>query len=158
MALQILLNLSLAIIWMLLSSEFSFGSFFVGYGIGVLLLYIFRSFLKFDIYFTKIIAFAKLTLVFLKEMIIANLNVAKIVLSPKMKAKPGIIAYPTELKSRLEVTLLASLITLTPGTLVMSFSDDQKILYIHTLDIDSKEVVIASIKQTFEKGIQEVTD
>ncbi|CQR47931.1 Na(+)/H(+) antiporter subunit E [Paraliobacillus sp. PM-2] len=158
MPLQILLNLSLALIWMLLSSDFSFSTFFVGYVIGLAFLYLFRSFLHFNLYFTKIIAFAKLVLVFIKEMILANINVAKIVLSPKIKAKPGIIAYPTELSSDLEVTLLASLITLTPGTLVMSFSDDQKTLYVHTLDIDSKEEVIRSIKLTFEKGIMEVTD
>lgn len=158
MALQILLNLSLALIWMLLSNDYSFGTFIVGYFLGVILLYLFRSFLKVDIYFSKVVAFAKLVVIFIKEMIIANLNVAKIVLSPKMTAKPGIIAYPTELKSGIEVTLLASLITLTPGTLVMSFSDDQKTLYIHTLDIDNKEAVIAGIKETFEKGILEVTD
>ncbi|GGM19202.1 Na(+)/H(+) antiporter subunit E [Paraliobacillus quinghaiensis] len=158
MALQILLNLSLAVIWMLLSSQFTFSSFLIGYVLGILLLYVFRKILKFDIYFSKIIAFVRLVLVFIKEMIIANLNVAKIVLSPKMKAKPGIIAYPTELKSGFEVTLLASLITLTPGTLVMSFSDNQKTLYVHTLDIDSKEEVIAGIKSSFEKGILEVTD
>lgn len=158
MPLQILLNLSVALIWMLLSGQFSFASFLVGYVLGLLLLYLFRSFLKFNLYFTKIIAFAKLLLVFIKEMIVANVDVAKIVLSPKLNVRPGIIAYPTELTSGLEVTLLASLITLTPGTLVMSFSDDQKILYIHTLDIDSKEEVIAGIKSTFEKGIMEVTD
>ncbi|GAA5417323.1 Na(+)/H(+) antiporter subunit E [Paraliobacillus ryukyuensis] len=158
MPIQILLNLSIAIIWMLLSSHFSFSTFLVGYVIGLALLYLFKSFLKFDLYFTKIIAFVKLILVFIKEMIIANLNVAKIVLSPKLKAKPGIVAYPTELNSALQVTLLSSLITLTPGTLVMAFSDDRKTLYVHTIDIDSKEKVIESIKTTFEKGILEVTD
>ncbi len=157
MPLQILLNLSLALIWMLLSNDFSFSAFLVGYVISLAFLYLFRSFLQFDLYFTKIIASAKLLLVFIKEMVVANINVAKIVLSPKMKAKPGIIAYPTELKTGLEVTLLASLITLTPGTLVMSFSDDQQTLYIHTLNINSKKEVIAGIKTTFEKGILEVT-
>ncbi|WP_117160932.1 Na+/H+ antiporter subunit E [Paraliobacillus sp. X-1268] len=158
MALQILLNLSIALIWMLLTSQFTFSSFLIGYVIGVLLLYLFRRFLQFDIYFSKIIAFAKLVILFLKEMVIANIDVARIIITPRLKMNPGIIAYPTELKSGLEVTLLASLITLTPGTLVMAFSDDQKTLYIHTLDIDSKEAVVAGIKSTFEKGILEVTE
>ncbi|MCT2538199.1 Na+/H+ antiporter subunit E [Aquibacillus koreensis] len=157
MALQILLNIGLAIIWMLLTNHYSFSHFVIGYIVGVILLYIFRRFLQFDFYMSRVIAAIKLLLIFMKEMILSNIQVAMLILRPKLKMNPGVIAYPTELKSGLEVTLLSSLITLTPGTLVMAFSDDERTIYIHTLDIDDKDKIINEIKTNFEKVIMEVT-
>ncbi len=81
----------------------------------------------------------------------------KIVLSPKMNIEPGIVAVPTELESEWEVTLLASLISLTPGTLSMDFSEDSKILYIHSVHVPDREEAIKQIHDTFERAIKEVT-
>jgi multicomponent Na+:H+ antiporter subunit E len=48
------------------------------------------------------------------------------------------------------------LITLTPGTLSVDVSDDRKTLYIHVLEMNDREDVIASIKNGFEARIIEV--
>jgi multicomponent Na+:H+ antiporter subunit E len=53
--------------------------------------------------------------------------------------------------------VLSNLITLTPGTLVVDVSPDNKILYIHAIDIDDAKETIDSIKNTFEKAIMEVS-
>jgi multicomponent Na+:H+ antiporter subunit E len=158
MAFQILLNIGLAIIWMLLRNDFSPIEFFIGYVVGIALLYVLRRFLHFDFYFRRVIAIIKLILLFLWELVLANVDMAKIVLSPKLNIEPGIIAIPTKLKTDWEVTLLASLISLTPGTVSMYFSEDGKTIYVHSIHVPDKEAMIKQIRNTFERAIMEVTE
>ena len=68
-----------------------------------------------------------------------------------------IFALPTDLEQDWEITLLSSLITLTPGTIVLNVSDDQRILYIHAIDVNDVDEAIDSIKNSFEKAIKEVS-
>src|SRR5699024_11480640 len=84
----------------------------------------------------RIWALIKLNLIFFSELLLSNIDVLKIVLRPKMDIKPSVFAYPTELEHDWEITLLSNLITLTPGTLVLHVSDDQRTLYIHAIDVE----------------------
>jgi multicomponent Na+:H+ antiporter subunit E len=93
----------------------------------------------------------------LRELLLANVQVIRDILRPKLDIKPGIFALPTDLKSDWEITLLSLLITLTPGTLVMDISDDNKILYIHAINMPDADQAISDIKNSFEKAIMEVT-
>jgi multicomponent Na+:H+ antiporter subunit E len=77
-----------------------------------------------------------------KEIILANLQVAKIVLSPKISISPTMITYETKLKSVFHRTVLANSITLTPGTLTVSLVDN--ILTIHCLREEYGEQIIDS--------------
>lgn len=158
MAFQILINILMAVIWMLLQNSYSIVDFLFGYIIGILILFALRRFLVFDFYFRRVWAFIKLTIVFFKELVLANIDMIKIILKPKMDIKPGIVAIPTQLETDLEITLLAALITLTPGTLSMDFSDDSSLIFVHAIDIDSKEDTIRDILDSFEKAILEVTE
>lgn len=157
MAFQIILNIVIALIWMSLSNSFTGNNFIIGYVIGILILFVLRRFLKFDFYFFRVWAVLKLIVLFIKELLLANIDVIKIVLSPKMDIQSGIIAVPTRLKTDWELTLLAALISLTPGTLSMDFSDDNKYIYVHALHVPDKEAMIKQIHQTFERAIMEVT-
>ncbi|MFV8826762.1 Na+/H+ antiporter subunit E [Alkalihalobacterium sp. APHAB7] len=157
MAFQILLNLVIAVIWVFLQNSYTWVDFLIGYVVGLFILFVLRRFLSFDFYFRRVIAAIKLILLFSKELILANWDVIKIVLSPKMNIQPGIIAVPTKLETEWELTLLASLISLTPGTLSMDFSDDNKTLYIHSIHVPDKDAMIKQIHNTFEKAIMEVT-
>jgi multicomponent Na+:H+ antiporter subunit E len=74
-----------------------------------------------------------------------------------MNFRPGIIALPIDLKTNWEINLLANLITLTPGTLSVDISRDQRFIYIHAIDLPDTNETIHSIKETFEKAIMEVT-
>ncbi len=90
------------------------------------------------------------------ELVAANLAVARVVLAPRLHIRPGIVAYPLELRSETAITWLANLITLTPGTLTIDVSEDHKLLYIHTLNIADASEVIASIRQAFEVHLLEI--
>ncbi len=157
MAFQILINIGIAIVWMLLQGNYTFLEFSIGYIIGIILLSVLHRFLDTRFYFSRVIALVKLILLFIKELILANISVLKIVLSPKLDITPGIIAVPTKLRSDWEVTTLAALISLTPGTLSMAFSDNNDTIYIHLIHMEDKDEEIAKIHNSFEKAILEVT-
>jgi multicomponent Na+:H+ antiporter subunit E len=157
MPFQIIINIVIAFVWMFLSETYTFKHFFIGYLIGILLLFLMRRFIPDQFYFKRFIKICFLVLLFIKELLLANWQVVKLVYKPKLNVQPGIFALPTELKTNWEITLLANLITLTPGTLSVSVSNDNNHIYIHAMDIPDVEESIQVIKETFEKAIMEVT-
>jgi multicomponent Na+:H+ antiporter subunit E len=96
-------------------------------------------------------------MLFIVELTKANIDVMKVVLRPKQNHKSGIVAVQTNLETNVEITLLAALISLTPGTVSMDFSDDSKTIYIHALDVPNKDEFIEDIHHSFERAIMEVT-
>lgn len=157
MAFQVLLNLFLAFLWMFLSNNFSASGFVIGYILGLIAMLAFRRGFKGRFYLGPIIAFVFLFFRFLYELVVANIDVLKIILKPKLDIQPGIFAYETELDQPWQITLLSMLITLTPGTLVVDISDDNKTLYIHALHMPEVDEAVASIRDSFEKAILEVS-
>ena len=94
-----------------------------------------------------------LLLLFLRELILSALKVAWLVIQPKPRLRPAIIAYPLTVTTDAQITLLANMITLTPGTLSIDVSADRKTLFIHAIDIESKEALIGHIAAGFETRI-----
>jgi len=157
MSFQILLNLFLAFVWMFIKNSYTGNTFLIGYILGLLILFAFRHFFPGRFYIRRVYAACKLFLIFLKELLLANYQVVKIVLKPKLDMHPGIFRLETELTKDWEILLLSNLITLTPGTLVIEVSPDNKTLYIHAIDIQDMESSVAAIKNSFEKAIMEVS-
>ena len=157
MAVQILLNFFIAVIWMFMSSSVNATTFVVGYLIGFILIVMMRRFFKERLYIVRLWAAFKLTLIFFRELTLSNISVLLLVIRPKLNIQPMIFALPTDLEQDWEITLLSSLITLTPGTIVLNVSDDQRTLYIHAIDVNDVDEAIDSIKNSFEKAIKEVS-
>ncbi|MBN2984103.1 Na+/H+ antiporter subunit E [Cohnella algarum] len=157
MAMQILLNLILAFLWMFLHDDGSASRFMIGYALGAAIIFVFRRFWPNDFYLIKLWAVVKLLALFLKELFVSSFAVVRAVLRPKLNVRPGIFAYETSLKSEWEVTVLSCLICLTPGTLTLDVSPDGGTLYIHAMDIGDAEEMSGQIRHTFEKAIMEVT-
>lgn len=157
MSFQILLNTFLAFVWMFLKMSFAPRDFLIGYFFGGLLCWLFRRFFPDRFYLWRVVAVLKLLVIFFRELILSNIAVLKIILKPKLDVKPGIFALETELTKDWEITVLANLITLTPGTLVVDLSEDNRILYIHAMDASDAEAAKQNIKHTFEKAIMEVS-
>lgn len=157
MTFQIVINVIIAVMWMFLSETYTFSSFIGGYLLGIFLLLLLNRFVPDTFYLRKVFKIIRLILLFIKELVFSNIAIVKLVYKPDSEFEPGIFALPTELKSNWEITLLANLITLTPGTLSVAISDDNSHIYIHAMDIDDMDVSINDIKNTFEKAIMEVT-
>lgn len=158
MAIQILVNITLAFIWVLTVSELTLGNLVIGYIIGILPIFLLRRFFPGSFYLRRVYFIIVLTLVFIREMVIANLQLFKIILTPKIDIHPGFFAYPCDLEEEWEVSLLAALISLTPGTVIVAISDDTSVLYIHGIDLTDADETINDIKTNFENRIKEVAN
>lgn len=149
-------NLLLSLIWVALTGNFTVSNFFFGFILSFIILWLISKNRRENKYFRrgpKLIAFI---FFFLYELIKANLQVAYDVITPRFYMKPGIIKIPLTAASDLEITLLANLITLTPGTLSLDVSDDKKVLYVHAMYVKDREEFIAGIKNGFEKRLLEI--
>jgi multicomponent Na+:H+ antiporter subunit E len=155
---KFLSNILLTLIWVFLTGEYKFNNFLFGFVLSFIILWILsgaeeQSSKKYFKIVPRIISFV---LFFIWELTKANIQVAYEVITPKFNMKPGIIAIPLEAKTDLEITLLANLITLTPGTLALDVSTDRSVLYVHGMYVMEKEEFITDIKQGFEKRLLEI--
>jgi multicomponent Na+:H+ antiporter subunit E len=148
------LNLSLAFVWCLLQDEISLQQFLIGYGVGAGIMLFFLRVFHEELYFRKVGMGFRLLVFFLKELLVANWAVTKLVLAPRRRVRAGIIAYPLELQNDTLITLLANMITLTPGTLSVEVAPDRRFLFIHVLDIADTEEEKRKIKEGFERYLQ----
>ena len=157
MPMQVLINLIIATLWMFLQDEWSTLTFFGGYLVGILVLTMMRRFLQETFYLITFLNVFRLFAVFIYELFTSSFLVIRQVIRPKVNITPGIFTLKTDLEGDLEITLLALLLSLTPGSVVVEVSEDNKTFYIHALDIpDSMNAVIKSQKN-FEKAIKKVT-
>ncbi len=96
-------------------------------------------------------------LFFMKEVVVANLDVAKLVLFvPNEKIYPGIVRMPLDVETDAEIFLLTMMITLTPGTTNLGLAPDRKSLILYVLHSEDPEKTAMAIKSSFEKRIFEV--
>ncbi len=163
---HLVLNIILALIWCLLQQKFDLPEFVIGGVLGYIIIYLHRTVLDDrkaerrvlspTAYLAVIAKTLRYVFVFLYEVVKANIDVVKIVLSPKLEMTPGIIAYEMDVKTDAGITLLANSITLTPGTLSVDISEDRKTLYIHALHIEDAEVLKKSIHDSLEKYTKEI--
>jgi multicomponent Na+:H+ antiporter subunit E len=102
--------------------------------------------------------FIVMVLRFAKELVIANYQVAKLVLSTSAKLHPGFISIPLEAKSDFEITSFANAITLTPGTISVHIPDNRHCIVIHAIDISGDlDTLRQSIKDSLEAPILRFT-
>lgn len=156
MAIQITVNFLLAFIWLFLSGSYTLNNLLLGFLLGLGVVYLFNKALPGKFYLIRVYKIIKLIVVFLIELIKANIDVLKIVLRPKLQNQPGFFTYHTDLKTDWQIVLLSNLITLTPGTVVLGISDDRTKIYIHAIDFSTKEEEVEGIKSSLEKVVREV--
>jgi len=150
---QFLINLVLMIIWVLLTGSTEILNFLFGFLLSFAALWITyprngdRKYFKI---FPQLIGFF---FFFLYELFKANIQVAFDVITVKHYMKPGIVKYPLDAKTDVEITFLANLITLTPGTLSLDISNDKKVMFIHAMYVENEEEFIQSIKNGFERRL-----
>jgi multicomponent Na+:H+ antiporter subunit E len=69
------------------------------------------------------------------DIVVANINVAMIVLNPKMPISPGIVIMRCDLERSLSRVLYVNSITLTPGTITVELEDNLLIVHALTEDV-----------------------
>ncbi|MEW9806840.1 Na+/H+ antiporter subunit E [Mesorhizobium sp. ZMM04-5] len=145
----------LALVWAALTGSFTLPSFAFGLLLGWLALYVVREQLEGRDTYRRSryrgVRIVSLAVMFVKELVLSGWRVAVLVLSPRMNLKPGIFAYQLKVDSDFEITLLANMITLTPGTLSVDVSPDRRTLYVHAIDCSDVEKAQADIRNGFER-------
>ena len=150
-------NILLMLIWVFLTGEYNFYNFFFGYIFGFLIIWLIDSGKGQSKYIKIVPRIISFVFFFNYELIKANLQVAYEVMTPGLGVTPGIVRIPLDVKTDFEISFLANLITLTPGTLSLDVSDDKEVLYVHSMYIKDKDEFIWSIKNGFEKRILQIT-
>ncbi|MGN1400014.1 MAG: Na+/H+ antiporter subunit E [Bacillus sp. (in: firmicutes)] len=157
MPIQVLLNIFIGFLWMLLQDKWSFPSFFAGYLVGIVILFFMRRFFHKSFYLGTFFSILKLMYVFLRELISSTVLVLKQVTRRRIDVNPGVFALKTSLDGEWEIPILALLLSLTPGSLVLEISPDNKTFYVHAMDMEESKQSIIQAKTSFENAIKEVT-
>jgi len=147
------MNILLTFVWVALTGSFSLVNFLFGFVLSFLTLWVISADTSKRKYFKFVPQLISFVFFFLFELLKANIQVAYDVITPTFYMRPGIVRLPLDAESDLEITLLANLISLTPGTLSLDVSDDKKVLYVHSMYINDKQEFIDDIKNGFEKRL-----
>lgn len=140
-------NLILALIWASITGTFSMVNLMFGFVLGYVILgFAFRDVAQFSQYSSKVPKAIALLALFIRDLIMSNLRVAYDVLTPTHYMRPAVVAIPLEAKTEGAITILANMISLTPGTLSLDISSDRKVLYIHVMYLDDEEALRNQIK------------
>lgn len=152
-----LLSLSLLIVWLLLVNTVSAGHIVLGAIIGIAVPLFTSPYWPDRPVFRKPMAAVRLTLVVLWDIVVANIVVAKLILFRRPSSlKPQFLVIPLEARSRYAISLLAGIITMTPGTVSADLDRDARALLVHGLDVDDAEATVAQIKARYEAPLVEI--
>lgn len=155
----LIINLFISLLWPTLNGEYSVGALFTGFLLGFAVLSIVRrSYGKYFYYAGGFLVYV------LYAILQSNLKLAVLVLrtifTPGMHLRPGIVAVPLDIADPFERTLLASVITLTPGTLSVDLGrqNGKDVLFVHAVDLPHPNLLREEIKRNFEKRILRLHD
>jgi multicomponent Na+:H+ antiporter subunit E len=149
-------NMLLALTWGAMTGSFTLTNLLFGFFLGYIVLLAASRVVGPSRYHGRIIRVVGFLGFYLVEVVKANLRVAYDVVTPAFRTRPGIIAIPLEAKTDLEITLLANLVTMTPGTLSIDVSADRKVLYVHAMFVDDPDAFREELKQGLERRVLEI--
>lgn len=150
------LSLLMLVVWLMMVGTVAPGQILLGLILAIGIPLLIRPFLD-DL--PKIQSPGKaVRLVFLVtyDIVVANITVARLVLGPQARLQPVFVEVPLEVVHPQSITLLASIITMTPGTVSADLSEDRRRLLVHVLDGPDPEGVVRDIKQRYEKPLLEI--
>ena len=153
---MLLINILLALAWGALTGNFSPVNLLFGFGLGYFLLWLGQSHLAPSNYFVKARRVIGFAFYFLWLLILANLRVTYGVLASNRRLRPAVLAIPLDVTTDAEITLLANLLTLTPGSLSLDVSEDRRVLYMHVMHMTDEESTRREIKEGFERRVREI--
>ncbi|WKZ35738.1 MAG: Na+/H+ antiporter subunit E [Anaerolineales bacterium] len=153
-----LLNIVLALTWAMLNGEINPVNLIVGFVIGYLILFTARRALGPSPYFGRVWKAIRFAIYFFGELFRANFKLAYDVLTPHMNLmKPRIISVPLDVTTDAQITALANLISLTPGTLSLDVSSDRRVLYIHFMYAEDADTARREIKNGMERWVRDLS-
>ena len=150
------LSILLFIAWLLLSADLSLAHIVLAAILAWAIPYVCRSFLAGLPPIKNPWAALRLLFVVTYDIVVANVVVARLILGSPKKLRPLFVEMPIALTQPMSISLLASIITMTPGTVSAELTDDNRVLIIHALDCADPSGLIADIQNRYEKPLMEI--
>jgi multicomponent Na+:H+ antiporter subunit E len=149
-------NLLLALVWVAMTGHFDVANLALGFAFGYLVLFLLQRVIGRSSYFRKTGVLVRFAGFYTLEVVRANLRVALDVVTPTLRAQPGVVAVPLDARTDAEITLLSNLITMTPGSLTVDVADDRSVIYVHSMFVEDPDALVRQIKDDFERRVLEL--
>jgi multicomponent K+:H+ antiporter subunit E len=149
---------TLAIIglWMVLAQSPTLSNLLLAVALGVSIPWLTKSFWPDRPHVARpLVGIALFTRV-LADIIVANWEVARLVVGPLDRLRPAFVAVPIDIENPFVATLLASIVSLTPGTVSIDIDRATRVLNVHALNVADEAELIATIKHRYEAPLREV--
>ncbi len=146
----------LLLLWLLLFNTISPGHILLGAAFAIGLPLLNRQFWSEAPRVAHWLTLAKFIAVVLADIVIANISVSRLILGPNARLHPGVVAVPINMENPFAITLLASTVSLTPGTVSAEVSDDRRVLEVHCLDLEDASALVNTIKERYEAPLKEI--
>ena len=150
------LSVLLVVIWLLLVNTLAPGHLLLGSLLAILIPMFTQAFWSDRPQRVRLWRLTVFVLRLIGDIVVANIQVAKLILGPQRNLQPAFIHYPLELHSEFAITLLASTISLTPGTVTANVDMASHSLLIHTLYVDDEDALRHQIQQRYEMPLKEI--
>lgn len=149
-------NLVLALVWTAMTGRFDVANLALGFAFGYVVLFLLQRVIGRSRYFSKSIALVRFALFYAVDVVRSNVRVAFDVVTPTSRAHPGIVAVPLDARTDVEITVLANLITMTPGSLAVDVSDDRSVIYVHSMFAEDPDELVRLVKDDLERRVLEL--
>jgi multicomponent K+:H+ antiporter subunit E len=94
--------------------------------------------------------------VVLWDIVVSNLAVARLVLDPRATPQPAWVDFPLQATHPTALALLATIITITPGTVSCVVDEVRGVILIHALDCDDGDALVALVRQRYERPLRRI--
>ncbi|MDC8446853.1 MAG: Na+/H+ antiporter subunit E [Nitrospira sp.] len=92
------------------------------------------------------------------DIVVANITVARLVLGPVPRLRPGFVQMPLAITHPHAIALFASVVSIVPGSLSIAFSPDSRTLLLHVLHLEDEQHFVARIKERYERPIMDMLE
>ncbi|WP_321818562.1 MULTISPECIES: Na+/H+ antiporter subunit E [unclassified Paraburkholderia] len=151
------LSVVLLVCWVLLMNDVSPGNLLLGAVLGIVIAFcvgegLWLAPVRFGRPWLLLRLFGRVLI----DIVVANVEVALLVLGPTQRLRPAFIEVPLDSTHEIALTALISIVSLSPGTLCAELSDDRTRLIVHVLDLADEAALVASIKSRYEAPLLEI--
>lgn len=150
------LSVLIAATWLLLQQSLALPQLITAAVLGLVLPRVLHGFLGPGVRPRRLGLALRFTGVVLYDIVVSNLVVARIVLSPRADPQPAWVPVPLDIRHPNAIALLATLITTTPGTVSCVVDEARHEILVHALDCASPDEMAAQIKARYEAPLKEI--
>lgn len=151
-----LLAVVLTVFWAILQNSFMPGTLMMGFAVASLILYVVDPILLPKIEHWHPWKLAKFFLKVLGVVIVSNFHIARLYLGPVKRLRPAFVEVPIDLEHDVAISILVSIVSMTPGTIAADLSEDKNTLLVHGIHMKDPQDVIKEIKEHYEAPLKEI--